>query len=321
MSTVITAGNDTNNFGMVGDGSGILELKTGGGAGTTALTLSSSQKAILACTSFSTVANGALEYNGTAFYGTPLLNERGVLPTMEYYRLNANSSGANVAAMGIGFITGGSGTTSNIAGTTLTVGGTVANGFAVGQQVYGTGITANTIITALGTGTGGSGTYTVSISQTVGSREIKSSKGLTVSSNTVYAFEMVYGIARTVGTSTHNFSLLFGGTASVHNIMYNVKTTSSSTNSNTTPAAVGNIADFTVTTAGAQALFTGFTTTIYMNILIKGTVAINAGGTFIPQYQLSAAPGGTYITLGGSYMQFYPIGPYAAADISVGNWV
>jgi hypothetical protein len=65
-----------------------------------------------------------------------------------------------------------SGTASSISGTTLTVGGTVTGTFAVGMVLSGTGVTAGTTITALGTGTGGAGTYTVSASQTVSSTTI-----------------------------------------------------------------------------------------------------------------------------------------------------
>jgi len=59
--------------------------------------------------------------------------------------------------------------TGSISGTTLTV-TAVSNGFLqIGMLVYGTGVAANTIITAA-SGTGGTGTYTVSVSQTVGSQ-------------------------------------------------------------------------------------------------------------------------------------------------------
>lgn len=65
-----------------------------------------------------------------------------------------------------------SGSASSIATTTLTVGGTVTGVFAIGMVLSGTGVTANTTITAFLTGTGGAGTYTVSASQTVGSTAI-----------------------------------------------------------------------------------------------------------------------------------------------------
>jgi hypothetical protein len=58
--------------------------------------------------------------------------------------------------------------TLSISGTTLTVTATTAT-IAVGQYVYGPGIKLGTQITALGTGTGGTGTYTVDKSQTVSS--------------------------------------------------------------------------------------------------------------------------------------------------------
>lgn len=55
-----------------------------------------------------------------------------------------------------------------ISGTTLTIpGGSVTGIFKIGMVITGTGISANTVITAFGTGYGQSGTYTVSVSQTV----------------------------------------------------------------------------------------------------------------------------------------------------------
>jgi len=57
----------------------------------------------------------------------------------------------------------------SISGTTLTVSGSVVGVIQVGMLISGTGVTANTTITAAGTGTGGTGTYTVSASQTVSS--------------------------------------------------------------------------------------------------------------------------------------------------------
>ncbi|MGC4041417.1 MAG: hypothetical protein QM710_11710 [Flavobacterium sp.] len=63
--------------------------------------------------------------------------------------------------------------TASITGTTMTVTGVTSGMLAVGQALWGTGITGGTTITAFGTGSGGVGTYTVSASQTVGSTTIK----------------------------------------------------------------------------------------------------------------------------------------------------
>jgi hypothetical protein len=57
--------------------------------------------------------------------------------------------------------------TASITATTMTVTAVGSGTLAVGQYIFGSGVSANTYITALGTGTGGTGTYTVSISQTV----------------------------------------------------------------------------------------------------------------------------------------------------------
>jgi hypothetical protein len=62
--------------------------------------------------------------------------------------------------------------TGSIAGTVLTVTAVTSGTLAVGAVLSGTGVTAGTTITALGNGTGGNGTYTVSISQTKGSGTI-----------------------------------------------------------------------------------------------------------------------------------------------------
>jgi hypothetical protein len=64
--------------------------------------------------------------------------------------------------------------TGSISTTTLTVSTMLSGTIAVGQAIFGQGIAQNTVITALGTGTGGTGTYTVSDSQTVAATQINS---------------------------------------------------------------------------------------------------------------------------------------------------
>jgi hypothetical protein len=64
--------------------------------------------------------------------------------------------------------------TGEIASTTLTVTAVSSGILSVGQRVYATGVTSGTFITALGTATGGTGTYTVGTSQTVASMTMNS---------------------------------------------------------------------------------------------------------------------------------------------------
>jgi hypothetical protein len=142
--------------------------------------------------------------------------------------------------------------------------------------------------------------------------------GVTLSANTVYAFEQFCPMSKTAGTTSHNVSFLFGGTATVNTIGYTVMRntgTSSFTNVVSDPQPWVFKQDMTAClVTGART-----TATYYDQTFIKGTVSINAGGTFVPQYQLSAAPGGAYTTAQSSYFLIYPVGA-AGSNTSVGTW-
>lgn len=74
-------------------------------------------------------------------------------------------------------VTSGAVVTGSISGTTLTVTAVTSGTVALGQMVSGTGVTSGTLITTLGTGTGGTGTYGVSISQTASSTTLHCAVG------------------------------------------------------------------------------------------------------------------------------------------------
>ncbi|MDE3023341.1 MAG: hypothetical protein KGI54_16080 [Pseudomonadota bacterium] len=84
----------------------------------------------------------------------------------------ANLSDGTVSTAAAGATIAAASVTGSISGTTLNVTVVGSGALAVGQMITGNGIAADTYITALGTGTGGIGTYTVSISQTVASETI-----------------------------------------------------------------------------------------------------------------------------------------------------
>jgi hypothetical protein len=106
---------------------------------------------------------------------------------------------------------------------------------AVGQQLFGLGVSPETVITALGSGTGGVGTYTINISQTVTSQTLNtaavaarvtgsiSGTVLTVSavtSGTLYPGQTIQGTGVTAGTiitalggsAALSFAITSGGT-------------------------------------------------------------------------------------------------------------
>jgi hypothetical protein len=140
--------------------------------------------------------------------------------------------------------------------------------------------------------------------------------GVTLSASTVYAFEAVYAINKTAGTTSHSIGIGFGGTATLNNIGYNVTDTFSTTQIQTSASYQGG-----TILAATNTTITGTTTSaaVFTSVILKGTVSVNAGGTFIPQYTLSAAPGGAYTTVAGSYMLIYPIGA-SGANVNVGTW-
>ena len=75
------------------DATGNLDLQ---GNGTTGLTVNNSGKVVIANTALSTASAGTLEYDGGELYFTPLGTQRGLVPGMQYYRLDSSLAGSNV---------------------------------------------------------------------------------------------------------------------------------------------------------------------------------------------------------------------------------
>jgi hypothetical protein len=91
--------------------------------------------------------------------------------------------------------------TAAISGTTMTVSAVASGVILVGAVISGTGVTAGTRIVGYGTGTGGTGTYTVDTSQTVSSTTISSSSPtrLTVDRPGIYNFQFSGQLLSTSG--------------------------------------------------------------------------------------------------------------------------
>jgi hypothetical protein len=145
--------------------------------------------------------------------------------------------------------------------------------------------------------------------------------GCTLSSNTVYAFELYYNLTKSAGTTSHTVRSLFGGTATLNNIGYSAMISQSSTTGTvsgapTTTVVYGLYVQQATATVITAAIATA-NQTVYP--MIRGTVSIATGGTFIPQYSLSAAPGGAYTTQLGSYFLIYPLGA-SGSNTNIGTW-
>ncbi len=140
MATTITAGNSTNGGAAISsDNTGILELKTGTGSGTTGLTINASQNTTLA----GTLSAGAITSSGLVTGATGAL-----------YPIVLGTSISTATTSFTGATSG--------ASTTLTA-SSVTGTIQVGQVIAGTNIVAGTSIIAQVSGTtGGAGTYTLS---------------------------------------------------------------------------------------------------------------------------------------------------------------
>jgi hypothetical protein len=117
--------------------------------------------------------------------------------------------------------------TGSISGTTLTVTSVSSGTITAHQSLTGIGITSETVITALGSGSGGTGTYTVNLSQTVsaetmtsaavGARFTATISGTTltvsaVASGTIYLGQTLQGAGITAGTIIKALGTGTGGT-------------------------------------------------------------------------------------------------------------
>ena len=142
--------------------------------------------------------------------------------------------------------------------------------------------------------------------------------GVTLSSSTVYVFEMYFVLTKSAGATSRIVSISFGGTATLNNIAYGGL--AGGGNSAYPPGLMGSASSFEYNSAAAVTLSGASTaTTQTLSQTFHGTVSVNAGGTFIPQYSLSAAPGGAFSTVAGSYMLIYPISASGGAT-NVGTW-
>jgi len=142
--------------------------------------------------------------------------------------------------------------------------------------------------------------------------------GVTVSGSTVYQFESLIAVSKSATASSHSFQLGFGGTATLNNISYGWYGPQSSITSYNDLTNGTTYSGF-IQTATATTLATPVATAaIYKIFLLKGTVSINARGTFIPQYTTSVSVG-PYTTAIGSYFKLSRIGASGANTI-IGTW-
>jgi len=136
---------------------------------------------------------------------------------------------------------------------------------------------------------------------------------ITLPAATTYMFEALYYITRSAGTTSHTTGVAFGGTATLTGISYVAEACTTTTNA---LGAVNRIIGTGVGTVVVTGAVT--TTTEFITIKLTGTLRTNTGGTIIPQFAFSAAPGGAPTVLRNSYFRLMSVGTSSVS--SVGNW-
>jgi len=161
----------------------------------------------------------------------------------------------------------------SVSGTTLTVTLLKSGTIGIGQSLFGLGVSPETVITALGTGTGGPGTYTINVSQTepsevfnsaaVGATLTGSISGTTLTvtavTGTLYPGQTIQGVGVTAGTIITAYG---NGTV----LSQTIATAGTGYAVNDTVTVLGGVygttpATYTVTSIGTGGTVTGLTQT------------------------------------------------------------
>ena len=351
-STLTLSGTITGTFAIgqtlsgtgVSSGTTIIGYGTGtGGAGT--YTINPSYPIISSGTStLSTISGTTLTVGGTL---------TGAFAVGQSVSGNYIPSGTVITALGTG--TGGAGTytvspafstisagtssASSISGTILTIGGSVTGTFAVGQTISGSGVTASTVIVALGTGTGGAGTYTVNNSQTVSTTAINTTAlpitTATSTSSTITGTQMIVGGSVTGTYSVGQTISGTGVTAGTVITALNTATSTASSISGTTLTIGGTVSGTfaigqtisgtgvtagttitaTVTGTGGAGTYTVSSTQTVSSTAISaattggaGTYAVSTSQNFASATSTSSTISGTTLTIGGTVAGTFLVG-------------
>lgn len=208
-------------------------------------------------TNLASAVQGALEFDGTTLYYTPIGTQRGVVPGMQFYSHPLSGRA-------------GAQTTAN-------------------QSILGV--------------------------------------GCTVTAGTLYQYQGRFNFFKTAGGTSHTMSYSWGGTATFVNnrIVTNMIIQSSAqgyTTQNTARTAYHYVMETPASFAFSGSIASAFYTT---NIMVDGLFVANTTGTLIPQYSLSADPGGAYTASAGNYLAIWPVSApnltsSNTANVSIGTW-
>jgi len=205
--------------------------------------------------------------------------------------LAAGVLGAYTAASYTGGISNGSG----VAGTVLNVTAVASGTIFIGQRVTGTGVTSNTLITGFGTGSGGVGTYTVSISQLVGAGTTLTGAASAIATTpasgdnsvniaTTAFVQSAVGTLGTMASQNANAVAITGGTITGTAGSFTTLASSSTATLSGATAITGALSISNLITAGEKTTVsaTAASSTVQFDILTQGVLyyTTNASGNW-----------------------------------------
>jgi hypothetical protein len=197
--------------------------------------------------------------------------------------------------------------TASISSSTMTVSAISSGTLAVGQLISGTGVSQYTIITAQLTGSAGStGTYTVSIAQTVSSTTMSATLSILSTTSTTSSIQIPFGIPFDGGSAITGYTArVYAGSSLIgtatgasspltvtsipNNVIYSVNVYATNSVGNS-PAQ--NSWPYIKTPSAPDAPTIGTATLVGSNVSVAFTAPTTNNGSTITSYTATSSPGG-----------------------------
>jgi len=269
-----------------------------------------------------TVGNVGATVNGSLLQvGNILVNVSGNIQIANSYASTSTTSGALTVAGGVGIggaINAGGNLIAGAGNLILSTAGYLYNapnyqqGIVQAQQYFA--LNSNLYVSS--TGVGDSKLFGVNVF---------------VAGSTTYEFETGFTLQRpSQATTSHIIQFNLGqggfaptysniaGIATVTNVQYQFVSTDVATTYSSHTAAQNYGFQ---TNIGNVAITAAVTAATYSNVFVQafGLITVSTAGWLSPRVSFSAAAGGNYYTLAGSFFKLTPLGP-SSANVSIGSW-
>lgn len=130
-----------------------------------------------------------------------------------------------------------------------------------------------------------------------------------------YSFEGFLHMTRAAGTTSHQIAILFGGSATVADLVWFAMAKEGDANDLQDMSGI-----FTDGAGPTNVKAASTSATENFMAWVRGHLRCTGAGTFTPQFSYSTAPGGAPTIREGTFFTIKPVGPYSTSLISYGPW-